>query len=98
MRSRNRPPIPAGGRGGGSGNGKPNTDDPWKQWRQWKYWCHSCGCNLNHDSKDCRSVRRKTDHKDEATKTNPMNGNVAKDELWQKWWNPANHKPYDKPE
>jgi hypothetical protein len=28
MRSRNRPPIPAGGRGGGSGNGKPNTDDP----------------------------------------------------------------------
>lgn len=47
------------------------------------------GCNLNHDSKDCRSVRRKTDHKNEATLQNPMGGNTAKDAFWNKWWNPV---------
>jgi hypothetical protein len=41
--------------GGGGGRGATAQDDPWKLWRQWKYWCHSCGCNLSHDGKDCKS-------------------------------------------
>ena len=65
---------------------------------QWKYRCHSCGCNLNHGSKYRQSTRKKVDHKNEATLQNPMGGNVAKDTLWKKWWNPATYKPHDKPE
>jgi hypothetical protein len=95
MQNHNRTPNPpiSGGNGGGTA-----ANNPWKKWRQWQNWCHSCGCNLSHNSKDCKSTRRKPGHKDEATTDNPMGGNISKDALWKKWWNPVKHKPYDNPE
>lgn len=85
--------------GGGKGGRKEKaTTDLYNVWRQWKFWCHSCGCNLNHNSKDCRSFKKKNGHKDEATMQNPMGGNEGKNEFYNKWWNPVDHKPYDKPE
>jgi hypothetical protein len=95
MCNRNRSPNPPSSGGGGGGI---TADNPWNKWRQWNNWCHSCGCNLSHDSKDCKFTRRKAGHKDEATKDNPMGGYAAKDALWKKWWNPVTHKPHDKPE
>ena len=83
---------------GGKGDKKKTTDALYTVWRQWKFWCHSCGCNLNHDSEKCKSARKKKGHKNEATIQNPMGGNTAKDAFFNKWWNPADHKPYDKPE
>ena len=80
-----------------TGTGANASSDRLKEWRQWVHWCYSCGCNLNHDSKDCKRNRKK-DHKDAATMQNPMGGNVKRDALWNKWWNPATYMPHDKPE
>ena len=88
----------SGGGKGGGGNKKATTDALFTVWRQWKFWCHSCGCNLHHDSKDCKSARKKSGHKNEATIQNPMGGNDAKDAFYNKWWSPVDHKPYDNPE
>ena len=90
-----------GGRGGGGDNKKAAADARaalLNVWRQWKFWCHSCGCNLNHNSNNCTSFKKKSGHKDEATMQNPMGGNEGMNELHNKWWSPVDHKPYDKPE
>ena len=92
---------PGGGRGGGGGDKKAAAEARaalLNVWRQWKFWCHSCGCNLNHNSNNCTSFKKKSGHKDEATMQNPMGGNEGKNELHNKWWSPVDHKPYDKPE
>ena len=90
-----------GGRGGDGGNKKAAAEARaalLNVWRQWKFWCHSCGCNLNHNSNNCTSFKKKSGHKDEATMQNPMGGNEGKNELHNKWWSPVDHKPYDRPE
>jgi hypothetical protein len=104
--SRPPPPPPSTG-GGGGGNGSGNrgggssgaTPPGSKVWRQWKHWCHSCGCNLQHDSKDCTNPRRRREgHKDAATYENPMGGNITRNGLWHRWCQPGTNRPFDSPE
>jgi hypothetical protein len=98
-KSSGRPPPPPPSPGGGGGGRGDATSSGIKVWRQWQYWCHSCGCNLQHDSKDCTNPRkRKEGHKDEATYANPMGGNIARNGLWHRWCQPGTNRPFDKPE
>jgi uncharacterized membrane protein YgcG len=88
----------SGNRTGGNSSGNRNAAASSDEWRQWNRWCYSCGCNLNHDSKDCPTRKRRKDHKDEATQADPMGGNKSRSHLWNKWCNPVTHKSHDSPE
>jgi hypothetical protein len=80
--------------------GSPKPKSNITEWRQWKHWCHSCGVNLNHDSPKCK-WQRLPDHKDTATRQNPMGGpmrpnTVKKDRFWMKWCCPISHTAHSK--
>ena len=88
----------SGNRTGGNSGGNRNAAASSDEWRQWNRWCYSCGCNLNHESTDCPTRKRRKDHKDEATQANPMGGNTSRSHLWNKWCNPVTNKSHDNPE
>ena len=65
------------------------------KWKQWTFWCHSHGSNLSHNSNNC--THRKGNHKDEATKDNPMGGNSSRDYLDGLYCHPVLHTQHTSP-
>jgi hypothetical protein len=61
--------------------------------RQFKCYCSSCGVNLSHEGKDCRT--KKHWHNDAATFQNQMGGNSKKDHKWMKFLDPTTGKTVD---
>jgi hypothetical protein len=61
--------------------------------RQFKHYCSSCGVNLSHEGKDCRT--KKHWHNDAATFQNQMGGNSKKDHKWMKFLDPTTGKTVD---
>ena len=60
-------------------------------WRQFKHYCSTCGVNLTHGGKKCKSRNKKKDHDENATwdkKESPRNPNPKierRDRLWMQW-------------
>ena len=66
--------------------------------RQYLFWCFSCGCNLSHDTRQCRTKQRAGhDQHLSATIDDPQGGNTSKDDRQGKWNGPngaiLDHKP-----
>lgn len=59
-----------------------------KGWRQYTYYCWSCGCNVKHNSNQCRY--REDGHNPAATWENKLGGNTKRDWLRLKWLGPDN--------
>ena len=61
--------------------------------RQFNQYCSSCGVNLSHPGKDCKT--KKHWHNDAATFQNQMGGNSKKDHKWMKFLDPKTGKTVD---
>ena len=61
--------------------------------RQFNQCSSSCGVNLSHPGKDCKT--KKHWHNDAATFQNQMGGNSKKDHKWMKFLDPTTGKTVD---
>ena len=61
--------------------------------QQFNQYCSSCGVNLSHPGKDCKT--KKHWHNDAATFQNQMGGNSKKDHKWMKFLDPSTGKTVD---
>ena len=81
----------------GGNNGGNTTRDTITWWRQFKYYCGTCGVNLTHGGKKCKSRNKKKEHDETATwdkkespRTNPKV--ERRDRLWMQWCEPITLK------
>ena len=64
-----------------------------KECRQFNQYCLSCGVNLSHPGKDCKT--KKQWHNDSATFQNQLGGSAKKNHKWMKFLDPATGKTVD---
>ena len=75
----------------GGNNGGDTSRDKITWWRQFKHYCPTCGVNLTHGGKKCKSRNKKKDHDKTTTwdkKESPHNSNPKieqRDRLWMQW-------------
>ena len=74
--------------GGDKSRDTKKDDNKITWWRQFKYYCPTCGVNLTHSGKKCKSRNKKKDHDESETwdkKESPRNPSPKikqRDRLW----------------
>jgi hypothetical protein len=65
---------------------------------QWNKYCYSCGVNLTHNTRDCKRTNKWDGHNENLDcKFIDKVGNVGRNRLWNRWFDPADKKGYDTP-
>ena len=72
---------------GGSNNRRGNVRR--QTYMPYKFWCFSCGTNISHDTRDCRTkARQGHDQHLTATINDPQGGNTSRDDRFGKYNGP----------
>jgi uncharacterized protein YukE len=80
----------------GNGNGSPTT--ALQPRIQWNKYCYSCGVNLTHNTRDCKRTNKWEGHEDHLDcKFSDKVGNVGRNRLWHRYFDPKDKKGYDTP-
>jgi hypothetical protein len=79
-----------------NGNGSPTT--ALQPRIQWNKYCYSCGVNLTHNTRDCKRTNKWEGHEDHLDcKFSDKVGNVGRNRLWHRYFDPKDKKGYDTP-